>query len=108
MPLSPSVPLPQIAVSVEGLPRLGEGEFYSCFFQDTETPASTTNNGVTCSTPDASSLPPISHGDGEYPLFVQQLYLMGQLSSVYAKHIKAVCNKLKTVKKKKKHIKAAL
>uniref|UniRef100_A0A4W6DAV3 Plexin-B1 n=1 Tax=Lates calcarifer TaxID=8187 RepID=A0A4W6DAV3_LATCA len=43
-----------IAVSVEGLPRLGEGEFYSCFFQDTETPASTTNNGVTCSTPDAS------------------------------------------------------
>uniref|UniRef100_A0A4W6DAA9 Plexin-B1 n=1 Tax=Lates calcarifer TaxID=8187 RepID=A0A4W6DAA9_LATCA len=52
-----------IAVSVEGLPRLGEGEFYSCFFQDTETPASTTNNGVTCSTPDASSLPPISHGD---------------------------------------------
>ncbi|XP_071331633.1 plexin-B1 [Trachinotus anak] len=52
-----------ITVSVEGLPSLGEGEFYSCFFQDTETPASLTNDGVTCSTPDASSLPPIGHGD---------------------------------------------
>ncbi|XP_040903778.1 plexin-B1 [Toxotes jaculatrix] len=52
-----------ITVSVEGLPSLGGGEFYSCFFQDTETPASLTNTGVTCSTPDASSLPPISHGD---------------------------------------------
>ncbi|KAG7239856.1 hypothetical protein INR49_030589 [Caranx melampygus] len=52
-----------ITVSVDGLPSLGDGEFYSCFFQDTETPASLTNTGVTCSTPDASSLPPIGHGD---------------------------------------------
>ncbi|XP_040008544.1 plexin-B1-like isoform X2 [Xiphias gladius] len=52
-----------ITVSVEGLPSLGDGEFYSCFFQDTETPASLTKTGVTCSTPDASSLPPIGHGD---------------------------------------------
>uniref|UniRef100_A0A8D0DBF8 Plexin-B1 n=1 Tax=Sander lucioperca TaxID=283035 RepID=A0A8D0DBF8_SANLU len=52
-----------ITVSVEGLPSLRKGEAYSCFFQDTEAPASLTNTGVICSTPDASSLPPISHGD---------------------------------------------
>uniref|UniRef100_A0A8D3C194 Plexin b1a n=1 Tax=Scophthalmus maximus TaxID=52904 RepID=A0A8D3C194_SCOMX len=52
-----------ITVSVEGLPSLGEAESYSCFFQDTESPASLTNTGVTCSTPDASSLPTIGHGD---------------------------------------------
>ncbi|KAM7404278.1 hypothetical protein PAMP_011641 [Pampus punctatissimus] len=52
-----------ITVSVEGLPSLGEGEAYSCLFQDTETPASITNTGVICSTPDATSLPPIGHGD---------------------------------------------
>ncbi|XP_044066241.1 plexin-B1-like isoform X4 [Siniperca chuatsi] len=52
-----------IAVSVAGLPSLEKGEAYSCFFQDAETPASLTNTGVICSTPDASSLPPIGHGD---------------------------------------------
>ncbi|XP_073327289.1 plexin-B1 [Pagrus major] len=52
-----------ITVSVEGLPSLGKAEAYSCFFQDTETPASFTDTGVICSTPDASSLPPIGHGD---------------------------------------------
>ncbi|XP_061592784.1 plexin-B1 [Cololabis saira] len=52
-----------IAVSVEGLPGLGGGEAYSCFFQDTETPALLTTSGVICSTPDASSLPPIGVGD---------------------------------------------
>ncbi|KAK2851043.1 hypothetical protein Q5P01_007319 [Channa striata] len=52
-----------ITLSVEGLPSLGEGEAYSCFFQDTETLASLTNTGVTCSTPDATNLPPIGHGD---------------------------------------------
>uniref|UniRef100_A0AAQ4PTU4 Plexin-B1 n=1 Tax=Gasterosteus aculeatus aculeatus TaxID=481459 RepID=A0AAQ4PTU4_GASAC len=52
-----------ITVSVEGLPGLGEGEAYSCFFQDTEATASLTNAGVICSTPDAGSLPPIRHGD---------------------------------------------
>lgn len=62
---SHSVSLLQITVSVEGLPGLGKGEAYSCFFQDTETPASLTNTGVICPTPDASSLPPIGHGDGE-------------------------------------------
>uniref|UniRef100_A0AAQ5YQI9 Plexin-B1 n=1 Tax=Amphiprion ocellaris TaxID=80972 RepID=A0AAQ5YQI9_AMPOC len=55
-----------IAVSVEGLPSLKQGEAYSCFFQDTETPALLTTTGVICSTPDASNLPPIGHGDGEF------------------------------------------
>ncbi|XP_075951524.1 plexin-B1 [Anarhichas minor] len=52
-----------IMVSVEGLPSLGKGEAYSCFFQDTEAPASLTDTGVICSTPEAGSLPPITHGD---------------------------------------------
>ncbi|XP_029995088.1 plexin-B1 [Sphaeramia orbicularis] len=52
-----------ITVSVEGLPTLSQSEAYSCFFQDTESPASLTNTGIECSTPDASSLPPIGHGD---------------------------------------------
>ncbi|KAF7210353.1 plexin-B1 isoform X2 [Nothobranchius furzeri] len=52
-----------IALSVEGLPNLKQGEAYSCFFQDTETPALLTTAGVICSTPDASSLPPIGQGD---------------------------------------------
>ncbi|XP_061537025.1 plexin-B1-like isoform X1 [Phycodurus eques] len=52
-----------ITVSVEGLPTLGEGEAYSCFFHDTETSAMFTNTGVVCPTPDASSLPSIGHGD---------------------------------------------
>ncbi|XP_041860187.1 plexin-B1-like isoform X2 [Melanotaenia boesemani] len=52
-----------IAVSVEGLPSLKQGEAYSCFFHDTETPALLTTTGVICSTPDASNLPPIGQGD---------------------------------------------
>ncbi|XP_077399598.1 plexin-B1-like isoform X2 [Vanacampus margaritifer] len=52
-----------ITVSVEGLPSLGEGEAYSCFFHDTKTHALFTNAGVVCPTPDASNLPPIGHGD---------------------------------------------
>ncbi|XP_013875321.1 plexin-B1 isoform X2 [Austrofundulus limnaeus] len=52
-----------IALSVEGLPNLKQGEAYSCFFQDTETPALLTTTGVICSTPDANSLPLIGPGD---------------------------------------------
>ncbi|XP_063740982.1 plexin-B1-like isoform X2 [Eleginops maclovinus] len=52
-----------IKVSVEGLPSLAKGEAYSCFFQDTEVPASVTDAGVICPTPDASRLPPIGLGD---------------------------------------------
>ncbi|XP_077458372.1 plexin-B1-like isoform X3 [Stigmatopora argus] len=52
-----------ISVSVEGLPNLGEGEAYSCFFHDAETPALFTNTGVICQTPDGTHLPSIVHGD---------------------------------------------
>ncbi|KAM4737577.1 plexin-B1-like isoform 2-T2 [Anableps anableps] len=52
-----------IALSVEGLPSLQQDEAYSCFFQDTETPALLTTTGVICSTPDTSNLPPIGLGD---------------------------------------------
>ncbi|XP_008410987.1 plexin-B1-like isoform X2 [Poecilia reticulata] len=52
-----------IALSVEGLPGLQQDEAYSCFFQDTESPALLTTTGVICSTPDASNLPPIGLGD---------------------------------------------
>uniref|UniRef100_A0A8C5H9E6 Plexin-B1 n=1 Tax=Gouania willdenowi TaxID=441366 RepID=A0A8C5H9E6_GOUWI len=52
-----------IAVSVDGLPSLKHGEAYSCFFQDTESPALLTTTGVICSTPDANSLPPIAEGE---------------------------------------------
>ncbi|XP_023195423.1 plexin-B1-like isoform X2 [Xiphophorus maculatus] len=52
-----------IALSVEGLPSLQQDEAYSCFFQDTESPALLTTTGVICSTPGASNLPPIGLGD---------------------------------------------
>uniref|UniRef100_A0A3Q2QX74 Plexin-B1 n=1 Tax=Fundulus heteroclitus TaxID=8078 RepID=A0A3Q2QX74_FUNHE len=52
-----------IALSVEGVPSLRQDEAYSCFFQDTETPALLTTTGVICSTPDASNLPLIAPGD---------------------------------------------
>uniref|UniRef100_A0AAQ4RTT6 Plexin-B1 n=1 Tax=Gasterosteus aculeatus aculeatus TaxID=481459 RepID=A0AAQ4RTT6_GASAC len=43
-----------ITVSVEGLPGLGEGEAYSCFFQDTERPNSPSTTAARCSSsPDA-------------------------------------------------------
>ncbi|XP_071203293.1 plexin-B1-like isoform X4 [Salvelinus alpinus] len=52
-----------IAVSVKGLPSLVQGEEYSCFYQDVERLATVTDTGVTCSTPDASRLPPIGQGE---------------------------------------------
>uniref|UniRef100_A0A3B3UAL3 Plexin-B1 n=1 Tax=Poecilia latipinna TaxID=48699 RepID=A0A3B3UAL3_9TELE len=52
-----------IALSVEGLPGLQQDEAYSCFFQDTESPALLTTTGVICSTPDATNLTPIGLGD---------------------------------------------
>uniref|UniRef100_A0A667XK98 Plexin-B1 n=1 Tax=Myripristis murdjan TaxID=586833 RepID=A0A667XK98_9TELE len=55
-----------VSVSVAGLPSLAEGEAYSCFFQDTESAALLTSTGVICSTPDASSLPLIGQGDGDF------------------------------------------
>lgn len=73
-------PVCQIAVSVEGLPSLEKAETYSCYFHDTETPASFTSTGVSCPTPDADSLPPIRHGDGRFSEHVAQV---DQLSRFY-------------------------
>lgn len=60
----------QITISVKGLPSLGKGEAYSCFFQDTQTRATLTTTGVVCPTPDANSLPPIDYGDGTYVVMI--------------------------------------
>ncbi|XP_061910627.1 plexin-B1 isoform X2 [Entelurus aequoreus] len=64
-----------ITVSMEGLPSLGEGETYSCFFHDTETSALFTNTGVICPTPDVSSLPPIERGDEFVMVILSLRYL---------------------------------
>ncbi|KAG7478390.1 hypothetical protein MATL_G00080030 [Megalops atlanticus] len=52
-----------IALSVPGLPRLEEWEAYSCFFQDNESPASITETGVSCFSPDTNRVPPIRPGE---------------------------------------------
>uniref|UniRef100_A0AAY4BPC8 Sema domain-containing protein n=1 Tax=Denticeps clupeoides TaxID=299321 RepID=A0AAY4BPC8_9TELE len=49
--------------SVPGLPRLSEGESYTCVFHQLETPAVTQDTTVTCTTPDKSKAPPIGPGD---------------------------------------------
>ncbi|XP_030231065.1 plexin-B1 isoform X1 [Gadus morhua] len=52
-----------IALSVPGLPGLGEGEGYSCLFQDgSSTAATTTPTGVTCRSPDPSRVPMVQSG----------------------------------------------
>uniref|UniRef100_A0A8C7DAG4 Plexin-B1 n=1 Tax=Oncorhynchus kisutch TaxID=8019 RepID=A0A8C7DAG4_ONCKI len=50
-------------ITLKGLPSLVLGEAYSCFYQDVERLATVTDNGVICSTPDASRLPPIVQGE---------------------------------------------
>ncbi|XP_053354190.1 plexin-B1 isoform X1 [Clarias gariepinus] len=51
-----------IFLSIPGLPRLEEGESYSCFFQDTPSPATITESGVTCPSPEPSKVPIVSPG----------------------------------------------
>ncbi|TVK90497.1 Plexin-B1 [Bagarius yarrelli] len=51
-----------IILSIPGLPRLQDGEAYSCFFQDIYSPATITENGVTCSSPDPQGVPAVSPG----------------------------------------------
>uniref|UniRef100_A0A8C7D921 Plexin-B1 n=1 Tax=Oncorhynchus kisutch TaxID=8019 RepID=A0A8C7D921_ONCKI len=52
-----------LCITLKGLPSLVLGEAYSCFYQDVERLATVTDNGVICSTPDASRLPPIVQGE---------------------------------------------
>ncbi|KAL4655627.1 plexin-B1-like [Arapaima gigas] len=51
-----------IFLSVPGLPKLEEKEGYSCYFGEYESPAAVTETGVTCSSPDTSSVPPMHQG----------------------------------------------
>ncbi|KAK5871897.1 hypothetical protein PBY51_012637 [Eleginops maclovinus] len=54
--------LTQVSVSVAGLPVLEKGETYSCFFQDSHSPASVTESGVTCHSPDSIRVPRVPPG----------------------------------------------
>ena len=48
-----------------GLPRLQDGESYSCFFKDSPSPATITETGVTCPSPDPQRVPIVPPGQGE-------------------------------------------
>uniref|UniRef100_A0A8C9THH0 Plexin-B1 n=1 Tax=Scleropages formosus TaxID=113540 RepID=A0A8C9THH0_SCLFO len=54
-----------VFLSVPGLPSLAEEEEYSCFFQGYESPATVTEAGITCSSPEASQVPSIPTGKGK-------------------------------------------
>ncbi|KAM3878077.1 plexin-B1-like [Diretmus argenteus] len=54
-----------ISLSVPGLPRLEEGESYSCSFQDSQSSATVTHTGVTCYSPDTHRVPTVTPGQGE-------------------------------------------
>ncbi|XP_026768647.3 plexin-B1 isoform X1 [Pangasianodon hypophthalmus] len=51
-----------ITLSIPGLPRLEDGKSYSCFFQDIPSPATITESGVTCPSPDPHRVPSVSPG----------------------------------------------
>ncbi|CAJ1051962.1 plexin-B1 isoform X2 [Xyrichtys novacula] len=51
-----------VSLSVPGLPMLEKDEFYSCYFQDIHSPASVTETGVTCHSPDTHDIPPVPPG----------------------------------------------
>uniref|UniRef100_A0A8C7C8X5 Plexin-B1 n=1 Tax=Oncorhynchus kisutch TaxID=8019 RepID=A0A8C7C8X5_ONCKI len=56
----------RIALSVPGLPILEEDNSYACYFHDTESPATVTDTGVTCLSPDPNRVPAVPPGQGEY------------------------------------------
>ncbi|KAM4582696.1 plexin-B1-like isoform 3-T3 [Fundulus diaphanus] len=51
-----------VSLSIPGLPMLEKGESYSCFFQDSHSPATITETGVTCQSPDSSRIPMVPPG----------------------------------------------
>uniref|UniRef100_A0A8C4P0B1 Plexin-B1 n=1 Tax=Dicentrarchus labrax TaxID=13489 RepID=A0A8C4P0B1_DICLA len=51
-----------VSLSVPGLPVLEKDESYSCFFQDSRSPAVVTESGVTCHSPDPSRVPMVPPG----------------------------------------------
>uniref|UniRef100_A0A4W5N018 Plexin-B1 n=1 Tax=Hucho hucho TaxID=62062 RepID=A0A4W5N018_9TELE len=52
----------RIALSVPGLPILEEDNSYACYFHDTESPATITDTGVTCLSPDPHRVPAVPPG----------------------------------------------
>ncbi|XP_014264169.2 plexin-B1 isoform X2 [Maylandia zebra] len=51
-----------VSLSIPRLPVLQNGESYSCYFQDSHTPATITETGVTCRSPDTSRVPLVFRG----------------------------------------------
>ncbi|XP_077567902.1 plexin-B1 isoform X3 [Stigmatopora nigra] len=51
-----------VYLSVPGLPVLGKGEFYSCFFKGLHSPATFTESGVTCHSPHTNQVPMVPPG----------------------------------------------
>ncbi|XP_028261895.1 plexin-B1-like isoform X3 [Parambassis ranga] len=51
-----------VSLSVPGLPVLEKGESYSCFFQNSHSPATITETGVICQSPDTSRVPMVHPG----------------------------------------------
>uniref|UniRef100_A0A4W4E280 Sema domain-containing protein n=1 Tax=Electrophorus electricus TaxID=8005 RepID=A0A4W4E280_ELEEL len=54
-----------IALSIPALPKLKDGESYSCFFQDSYSPATVTDSGITCPSPQPQRVPNVLGGQGE-------------------------------------------
>lgn len=69
----------QVSLSIPRLPVLENGESYSCYFQDSHTPATITETGVTCRSPDTSRVPLVFRGQGECFLCMSVLGLSPQL-----------------------------
>ncbi|KAG7229487.1 hypothetical protein INR49_031908 [Caranx melampygus] len=51
-----------VSMSVPGLPVLEKDESYTCFFQDSHSPATVTKTGVKCHSPDTSKVPRVHNG----------------------------------------------
>uniref|UniRef100_A0A7N6A9K9 Plexin-B1 n=1 Tax=Anabas testudineus TaxID=64144 RepID=A0A7N6A9K9_ANATE len=54
-----------VFLSVPGLPVLEKDESYSCYFQDSHSPATVTGTGVTCHSPDTGRVPMVPPGQGD-------------------------------------------
>uniref|UniRef100_A0A3Q2EE70 Plexin-B1 n=1 Tax=Cyprinodon variegatus TaxID=28743 RepID=A0A3Q2EE70_CYPVA len=52
----------QVSLSIPGLPLLDRGESYSCSFQSSSSPATITQAGVACQSPDSSRIPSVPPG----------------------------------------------
>ncbi|XP_038132550.1 plexin-B1-like, partial [Cyprinodon tularosa] len=51
-----------VSLSIPGLPLLDRGESYSCSFQSSSSPATITQAGVACQSPDSSRIPSVPPG----------------------------------------------